>query len=116
MSKERTIINGDFVIEACRERYNKVTAQTGDGGYGWAPFDTQGMEDFFFNLIEDCGVYADKTPSDIVDNALINGEWGKASDWGWDKEEVKEKYDNGEILYYEEDEEDEDNPWVIVSL
>lgn len=92
-------IYGYFVVEACRERYNLVTSQS---AHGWAPFSTQGMEDYFFETLENIGVPADSSPSYIVDNALINGEWGLSTDWGWTKEEAKKKYDEGEIEYFEE--------------
>lgn len=110
------IIRGNFVTEACKDRYDLVTSKS---AHGWAPFPTQGMEDYFFEIIEEYGVDSDKSPSEIVDNALINGEWGNASDWGWTKREAKEKYEDCELLYYEDngnDEDDDDDPYVILSL
>lgn len=105
------IIRGNFVVEACRDRYTLVTLPQ---AHNWAPFSTKGMEDYFFDLIEECGVDIDKSPSEIVDGALINGEWGKASSWGYSYEEAKAKYEEGKLMYFEDNTHDENDPYIVL--
>lgn len=95
------IIRGEFVTEAIRERIDLVKER------GWE-FTTDGMEQYFIDLIAECGVNSDATPSAIADNALINGSFGYIGKFDLTKAEAKELCEQGNIMYYEDLESEKD--------
>ena len=111
MSENKNWINGNFVRDAIEARYNYVTDTR---HHGWREFSTQGMADYFFDLIEEAGVDGDNTASYYVDNALINGEWGLASNWGYNYEEAKKKYEDGDLIYFEENTLNPEDPYIVI--
>lgn len=90
------IIKGDFVVAACRDRYDFVTDPK---NHGFRKFDTEGMEDFFFEYVRESGVPCDSSPGEIVDHALLCGLFGELSDIGIDLEYFNKHKD--EFLYTE---------------
>lgn len=94
-------IQGEFVTQAIQDRIDLVRRT-------WE-FTTAGMEEYFIELIEQCGVDSDDTPSYIVDNALVNGEFGYIGNFNLTKDEALEKYEQGDAMYYEDLESEKEN-------
>lgn len=97
---QRTIIKGKFVTQAVKDRLDYIKSK-----FGWE-FMTQGMKEYFINFIDECGVPADSTAWEITDNAIVNGSYGLASDFGYTYKEAKELYEQGNLMYFEECEQD----------
>lgn len=47
--------------------------------YNWKIPDC--LWDYFCSLIEECGIYGNTNPSYVVDNAIINGDYGDFDDY-----------------------------------
>jgi len=81
----------DFVLGHMNERM------------GW--YFPKAIEEWLFELVEQIGFVIQDNPRDTLycfDNAYINGEWGKIEEQEWSKQEAKELYEEGELLFYDE--------------
>ncbi|MWV61023.1 hypothetical protein DCO58_11825 [Helicobacter saguini] len=88
------VIYGEFVKAALQDRLDLVRER------GWE-FATCDMEEYALELLAECGVDADDTPSGIIDNALINGCHGYLANYsGYENlQEAMEAYEKGELIY-----------------
>ena len=109
MTKEKWLQGCEFVREACNARFDWIENFYKD----WRVV-PEAIKENFLDTIEEAGVEADKTPSYVVDNFIINGEWGPASKWGWSKEEAQKQYEEGEITFICDNPDDENDPLVVL--
>lgn len=63
------------------------------------------IENWLFEFVAEVGYALKPSPRDTLyswDDAYNNSEWGLIEDRGWDKEEAKELYEEGNLLFYDE--------------
>lgn len=103
-------LNGsEFVREACNMRFDWVEEFYKDWKVVPEP-----LKEWFLDSIEANGVDGDNTPGYYVDNFIINGEWGPASNWNYKKEELQQKLDDGEISFICENPDDPEDPIIAL--
>lgn len=91
-------IKGNFVNEAIENRLNFVKEN-----YNWS-FPTEYIEEYFLELISEFGVDENSSPSEIVDNAVINGEFSIYSDFYETEQKALKAVENGDVLIADRDE------------
>jgi hypothetical protein len=58
--------------------------------YGWREM-PECLWDYFTEIIRECGIGGDTSPSNIMDNAIVNGDWGDFDDY-MQKDETDEDF------------------------
>jgi hypothetical protein len=91
----------DFIRDALEMRYNEVKER-------WACEATERFWEQFLDMIVDCGVKEDDTPSIIVDNYFINSDHGPISDYIREGENKEEMIRRLSPIFY-------DDEYIIVS-
>lgn len=96
---------GNFVVQSIKDRIEYVKNK-----FGWE-FPCSEIEDYFIEFIKEIGVDSESAPSEVVDNAIVNGSYGIYSDFYETEEEAIKAYEDGDILYAVES--DDGNLYVV---
>lgn len=79
-------VSSNFIVEAVETFFNMRVKNCPD----WVGQASQSLKEKLFDMVEECGVGENSTPSSIVDNFLINGNFVSREDdeqqWGGDVE------------------------------
>ena len=70
-------VSSDFIVEAIETFFDMRVTNCPD----WVNDARLSLKDDLLDFVENCGVSADATPSSIVDNFLINGDFISRDDW-----------------------------------
>ncbi|MDR0920561.1 MAG: hypothetical protein LBM93_15145 [Oscillospiraceae bacterium] len=91
----------DFVRDALQSRFDEVKSR-------WACEATSRFWEEFLDMMVNCGVKKDDTPSIVVDNYLINSDHGPISDYIREGETTAEMLKRLSPIFY-------DDEYIIVS-
>lgn len=99
MTTQHTV-SSDFIIEALENFWD----MRGKHQPYWFSDASRSLKEQLFNMIEECGVGEESTPSIIIDNFLINGDFlDRSGDVKFKADEEWQDYCNDNAIIYNED-------------